>query len=381
MSHKLIFAILIPLIFQSCNNNSIYDLPIINLSKQYPTKNISIQDIADVEYITLETRDGFFFTTLCYLDNERIITKNSLNGDIIFFSRYGKVIKKVNHYGNGGNEYGQGIFVFFDKKRDELFVCSIMEKKILVYDGEGMFKRVFIFQNIALDAMFSLDDNYFLCHDRYFSSPNLYLLISKDDGSMITSYFEAEFKEKQSLLIMPNGPGARSFPITQCGKSFFLNPMSLDTIYKTNAKGSPEPFMVRSPSALSMSIPIYLFALGETNRYVFLLSRAKIYDPYDESKQFPSKNLIYDKLEKVLYTCIFHNEDMPVLKITIPDVFFPDGYVYAQIDCSSEFFLRMIPADQLVEQFSKNKLKGELQEIASTLQEDDNPVIMLVKMK
>ena len=82
--------------------------------------------------------------------------------------------------------------------------------------------------------------------------------------------FEADFKEKQRMTIMPNGPGARSFPITQWGRSFFLNPMSLDTIYKTDAVGLPKPFMVRTPSALSMGTPVYLFALGETDRYVFL---------------------------------------------------------------------------------------------------------------
>ncbi|MCL2312517.1 MAG: 6-bladed beta-propeller [Firmicutes bacterium] len=381
MFSRLIVIILVSILLSGCNSNSTSGLLMIDLSKRYPNKSLSIQDIADVEYITLETREDYLFTTISYLDNERIIAQNLLNGDIIFFSRDGKIIKKINRYGNGGEEYDQGIYIFFDRKREELFVYSIMRKKILVYDGDGKFKRDFIFKDIAIDAMFSFDDTYFLCHDRNRFSSHLYLLISKDDGSIVTSYFEADVKEKQSMLILPNGPGARSFPIIKWGKSFFLNEMSLDTIYKTDATGLPKPFMVRTPSALSMSVPVYLFALGETERYVFLLSRAKIYDEYDKSKQFPSKNLIYDKLEKAIYTCTFYNEDMPDIKITIPDVMFPDGYLQLKIYSSSEYFSRMIPADQIVEQFSKSKLKGELKEIASTLQIDDNPVLMLVKMK
>ena len=40
-----------------------------------------------------------------------------------------------------------------------------------------------------------------------------------------------------------------------------------------------------------------------------------------------------------------------------------------------------ITADKLVEAYQEHKLQGQLEEIASKLDEEDNPVIMLVKRK
>ena len=44
-------------------------------------------------------------------------------------------------------------------------------------------------------------------------------------------------------------------------------------------------------------------------------------------------------------------------------------------------FCTALNAAELVEANSKGELKGRLQEIASQLDEEDNPVIMLVKRK
>ncbi|MDR1356214.1 MAG: 6-bladed beta-propeller, partial [Tannerellaceae bacterium] len=40
-----------------------------------------------------------------------------------------------------------------------------------------------------------------------------------------------------------------------------------------------------------------------------------------------------------------------------------------------------IQSDQLVEDYENGKLKGRLKEIASTIDEESNPVIMLIKHK
>ena len=42
---------------------------------------------------------------------------------------------------------------------------------------------------------------------------------------------------------------------------------------------------------------------------------------------------------------------------------------------------QILEAYQLVEDYEKGKLKGKLKEIASKLDKEDNPVIMLIKYK
>lgn len=41
----------------------------------------------------------------------------------------------------------------------------------------------------------------------------------------------------------------------------------------------------------------------------------------------------------------------------------------------------MLPAHELVEPYNNGEQKGQLKEIASTLNEESNPVIMLIKHK
>ena len=51
------------------------DLPVIDVSKTYPKKEIRLQDIADIEYIPLETTDDVLLdrTVLSYLSDKYII--------------------------------------------------------------------------------------------------------------------------------------------------------------------------------------------------------------------------------------------------------------------------------------------------------------------
>lgn len=54
------------------------------------------------------------------------------------------------------------------------------------------------------------------------------------------------------------------------------------------------------------------------------------------------------------------------------DVFNGDFYGYG---------LKRLRTDELLEALEKNKLSGKLKEIAKTLNEDDNDIIMVLKLK
>ena len=50
-------------------------------------------------------------------------------------------------------------------------------------------------------------------------------------------------------------------------------------------------------------------------------------------------------------------------------------------DQPSGIYLQSIRASSLVEAYEKGKLSGKLKEIASKLKEDDNPVLMIIKLR
>ena len=87
-------------------------------------------------------------------------------------------------------------------------------------------------------------------------------------------------------------------------------------------------------------------------------------------KGFPTTELVYDKVEKSIFRSTVYNGDIidgePMSMINEP----LNGDVLFSIS---------LDAADLVELLNENKLQGKLKEIAGTLDEEDNPVIMLIK--
>ena len=151
-------------------------------------------------------------------------------------------------------------------------------------------------------------------------------------------------------------------------KEWYLASVSSDTISRLLPDGSEQPYMVRTPSIHSMDPEVFLFPKMMTERYDFLVSIKK---KMEDNFSFPSTNLIYDKQEKSTYTYIIRNADFEGSNVALwESSLSPEIASY-----------RTLHAHELVEAYEQGKLKGRLKEIASTLDEEDNGVIMLLKQK
>jgi hypothetical protein len=151
-------------------------------------------------------------------------------------------------------------------------------------------------------------------------------------------------------------------------KDWYLASISSDTIYRHLPNGDKHPYMVRTPSINSMDPEVFLFPKMMTERYDFLVSiKKKMKDNFS----FPSVNLIYDKKDKSIYTYVIRNADFEGSNVALwESSLSPEIASY-----------RTLHAHELVEAYEKGKLKGKLKEIASTLDEEDNGVVMLLKQK
>jgi len=141
---KMSILVLLLACLVSCGGNKSADeLPVIDVTKSYPEKAIVLQNIAQVEYIPLETGDDFLIDNNVfpeYIDGDYIIMRNWNSGDIMFFDRHtGKGIRKINRKGRGPGEYEAVSEIFVDRASDEMYVSSF-SKKYLVYDLYGTFK-------------------------------------------------------------------------------------------------------------------------------------------------------------------------------------------------------------------------------------------------
>ena len=135
------------------------NLPVIDFSKNYPTKDIRLQDIADMEYIPLETTDDVLLSdkaVLSSVTDKYILVYEPLQGDIFVFNRTGKIYAHFNHKGQSGQEYPWIRYAIFDERNGEIFVCN---QSIQVYSLNGKYKRTLKINTLQNEsAVYNFDD-------------------------------------------------------------------------------------------------------------------------------------------------------------------------------------------------------------------------------
>ena len=350
----------------------------------YPIKELILQDFMDVEYIALETNDDFINQGFVQSIGQKIIVvKNGINdGDIFIYRRKtGEAIRKINHKGQGAEEYVTISGIVLDEDKHEMFVTDNETRKMFVYNLDGKYLRSFKFQKNAMyKKIYNFDKQNLICYN--FNSSNdgqSFAIISKQDGS-ITQEIQIPFEEIKSIYIflrdeandMTYGAAPYIYPIIPVpNNNWILVEPSSDTIYSYSSEYEMKPFLTRVPSIQSMNPEVFLLPSVVTDRYCFMEIVKKEYS-FSTGKGFPSTFLMYDRQEKSIFRYTVNNADYSYKNI-VNMVLSPQS--------SEVAFYHKIEPSGLVDSYKKGELKGKLKEIASKLDPEDNPVIMLIKHK
>ena len=363
------------------------DFVIVNVAKSYPEKKLILQDFMDVEYIALETTDEFLTQGLVADIGKTIIlvTNQNRDGTIFIFDRTGKGLRKINRMGRGPEEYTRAHSIILDDDNNEIFVHDYSLSKILVYDLNGIFKRSLKYNSddelLRYNSIHNYDRYHLICYDamgdRFEERPFCHVVISKQDGSIIRK-IQLPHKEKKSTMIrIQEGEFTyAAFVPFQSMLSYkdqwILAQPSSDTIYRCLHDNSLVPFVARTPSIQSMNPEVFLYPDLITDRYYFMTVSEKVGKIHNDNLlPFPQTALMYDRIEKALCRYTVYNGDFSNEEVSINS-----GPVNDEIAaCQS------LGADYLIEAYGKGQLKGKLREITATLDEKDNPVIMLIKYK
>lgn len=154
-----------------------------------------------------------------------------------------------------------------------------------------------------------------------------------------------------------------------CQDNWLLVETSSDTIYSYRPdKNLLSPFIVRQSSGE----PDVLITMGPvTDRYYFFKKIEKKFD-FSKGNGFPTTDLMYDKEEDSFFEPVIFNADY----INKQEV-----NVTENVGNGDVATYQNLAADRLVEAYADNKLKSPLKEIAEKLNEESNPVVMLIKYK
>lgn len=352
----------------------------------FPKKELIIQDFMNVEYIPLETTDEFINQGFVQeIGKEIILVINRTDdGNIYVYDRTGKALRKINRKGQGGEEYTYITKIILDEDNNEILVHDHHIKKIYVYDLYGNFKRSFSYRENTKGWPYTDMRNYnktnLICFDEYNDKGRAFVLISKLDGS-ITKKIDIPVKVLKFLMKLQfdeannrvNGmaPDPYNTILPFNGGKILLDVFS-DTIYTFMPNKTLRPFIVRTPSVKSMDPEVVLILRLLSDRYYFMETVKNEFN-FESNTGFSKTYLMYDNQERSLFRYTVYNGDFTIKKEMYMSLLRP-------ANDNNESWQRL-DAPQLVEAFQVGALKGRLKEIASTLNEESNPVIMLIKPK
>ncbi len=361
-------------------NKQADDFVTIDVTANYPLKELILQDFMDVEYIPLETTDSILCSGSVWHVGENLIlaTNHASDGNIFLFDRKtGKSIRKINHKGQSGEEYTSALGFVLDEENDELYVSDTYARKIVVYDLEGNFKRRISWEDdYMFGEIFNFDKEYLIClniDNPTVRSTESFVLISKQNGHMIEK-IQIPFKDKKSIIIRTPADDSgmyyayapsTSHPLIPYFNNYVLAEYSADTVYQYTPNGAMGPIIARTPSVQTLNPEVFLFPTLFTDRYYFV-------EAVEKTMEFNATDIVYDKQENKLFRYKVYNGDYSYKQ----EAFLKSRPLNSKIPTS-----QFLEAWELVEKYKEGKLKGKLKEIASNLEEDDNPVIMLIKHK
>lgn len=363
-------------------------LPVIDISKEYPIEKLDIREIADVEYIPLETtEESVLFGGWVSMSDEYIVINDK---SIYFFDRKtGKFLWKFNRQGGSQEEYASAIVsLVVDFDAEECYVYT--RNKIYVYTYRGDFKRSFPIKcgkEFSLGLVYDYDKDFLIGYNNfsYHKDSKLldshpYYLISKKDGKVTP--LPIKVKDPINRRLRPIGTdGNMSSPVylfeminlLKNGDDVFIGDFALDTLYTTKDY-KLTPVAVQKPSVFSSAVPLVLSVDLFTDSYMGFYVIKPRYVPEDSYRPIEEAPYLYWNRK----TGKIHRYELYDSNILTEKVYHPWMH---EMHLIKNYGVSRLKAEFLVEQYEAGKLQGELKEIASKMDIEDNYVLVLYKFK
>jgi hypothetical protein len=366
---------------------------VIDVDKQKSNKGqLQMSAIfSDIRYIPLEFNEKYpigHISNIAITPEFIFVDVLSTGGQVILkYSLTGKFIEMIGSRGQGPGEYLDGSEMIVDSKRKLMYIRANYSLNVHVYDYiNNKHLRSFPVENE--DGNFQLLDNgYLWCEGSSFwrYTPRYYSWKVMDtQGKVIKTQKSPIFSINQPSK-KPKGVESPNILLWKCKKNYFFSEMGTDTIYEI--KENLEPHAKYRIKWQGLTKEGHKGAwVHETPQYILLRcfhsGMKLVYDGY------------YDKVKKEYFS--YRLEDKSVgdnffLGITNDlDGGYPFSF-FTGVCLDTDKWYSSIHPHRLIEHvnssaFKQSKVtapdkKEALKKMVSTLQEDDNPVIIVGTLK
>ncbi len=395
----LIIGIIVLFIVLGCNNKKSSNIKSFSLEELPEITSPKLSDFGfiDIEYIPLETNQR---SQLAYIYNiefgdDFFIPYRFGPFSVSVFDTIGNLINNFVTIGRGPNEMRSVDDVQIDKRNQQIYVSSGSSWKFNVYSETGEFIRTFKipFKENPVNITFNIFDDNIICYyaDIIGKQEYSYTIMDLNGNSIKEFPNKYPFKNKSSW-----GFVHENF-FYKYNNKLYVKEVYSDTIYLYNdSELEFDPHMVIdvgdrliTPEARSkydgneigrnFINPIYLFEFGDFIFYGFVYEMIfKIPQPEEKLYGYIGSKkgdfqVLYD-LKKGIINDL--DGGPPIMPITTKD----DNTVVARIDA---FKLKNYVLSNEFKNSSPKypEKKKELERLASSLKETDNPVLVLVSLK
>ena len=365
-------------------NKTGMNVPEVDVTQAKRFAPLKVSEKATVEFIPLETNADFLLDrvagALINVTENYIVTVNITEGKLFVFSRQGKALHTFCRKGQGPEEFVYPIAVRVDEKSKEIFVLDY--KKVQVYSLTGKYKRSLnIPENVKIGSMFNYDDKHLICYDNH----NLdrqgekvteqpFFLFSKKDGKITRIPLTIQNRIGQSMYIERDGKKMvvtmnNIAPMVKNGDEVVLSDMGSDVVYLYK-KGKVTPLLKRNPGTMDFNPRSAMGVVMKLGDIVWLREVKK-----EVKGPRPDINMLtYDVSTGEVNNLVLWD-----------DVNFTNPYSVQSRNERQELPYNCTAAnfqpDYLKKLNEQGHLTGRLKELAEEMLEDDNPLLILYKLK
>lgn len=360
------------------------NVPEVDVTQAKRFAPLKVSEKATVEFIPLETNADFLLDrvagALINVTENYIVTVNITEGKLFVFSRQGKALHTFCRKGQGPEEFVYPIAVRVDEKSKEIFVLDY--QKVQVYSLTGKYKRSLnIPENVKIGSMFNYDDKHLICYDNH----NLdrqgekvteqpFFLFSKKDGKITRIPLTIQNRIGQSMYIERDGKKMvvtmnNIAPMVKNGDEVVLSDMGSDVVYLYK-KGKVTPLLKRNPGTMDFNPRSAMGVVMKLGDIVWLREVKK-----EVKGPRPDINMLtYDVATGEVNNLVLWD-----------DVNFTNPYSVQSRNERQELPYNCTAAnfqpDYLKKLNEQGRLTGRLKELAEEILEDDNPLLILYKLK
>ncbi len=382
----IFFALLIASMTMHAENY--VNVPAVDLGKEYPTDRLSLNQVAEVTFIPLETTDNSLIKEYSHItiNSDKIVVSDHSQGQIFIFDRNGKFINKVARKGLGPEEY-QAISlscVDFDANRIYIWDYNTLGR-VKIYDFSGKYiKQLNIGRLPWPDQMYVFDRSHLIIHCDQNNLSNTkpgaqpYFLINTETGKASPLNLRID-KPLSNQYGQRDGSGAVKslqlipiYPMIKSGGNVITSDFSLTPVYQEE-NGKLMPILKRNGTGDLGNGRARLSSVQNiSDRFIILRTTDTALNK--NSGKFDVSDpqiLCYDRKNKSLKTVDVFSEDLN------HDVAI-DSW---NMDLPANTSAAIIPTMALEKWHESGKLSEKAEAIYSTMDEDSNWLLMVIEFK